>query len=68
MVDGLIAIEYLLVLPGQKCQPTPVFLPGKSHGQRSVSGYSPWGHKAVRQDLTTKQHQPSAMYIYHQAL
>ena len=24
---------------------TPVFLPGKSHGQRSLAGYSPWGHK-----------------------
>ena len=23
-------------------QPTPVFLPGKSHGQRSPMGYSPW--------------------------
>ena len=26
-------------------QPTPVFLPGKFHGQRSLAGYSPWGHK-----------------------
>ena len=26
-------------------QPTLVFLPGKSHGQRSPLGYSPWGHK-----------------------
>ena len=26
-------------------QSTPVFLPGKSHGQRSVVGYSPWGCK-----------------------
>ena len=24
---------------------TPVFLPGKSHGQKSLVGYSPWGHK-----------------------
>ena len=24
-------------------QPTPVFLPGKSQGQRSLEGYSPWG-------------------------
>ena len=23
-------------------QPTPVFLPGESHGQRSLVGYSPW--------------------------
>ena len=27
----------------RKWQPTPVFLPGKSHGQRSLVGYSPWG-------------------------
>ena len=26
-------------------QPTPVFLPGKFHGQRSLAGYSPWSHK-----------------------
>ena len=26
-------------------QPLPVFLPGESHGQRSLVGYSPWGHK-----------------------
>ena len=26
-------------------QPTPVFLPGESHGQRSLADYSPWGHK-----------------------
>ena len=24
-------------------EPTPVFWPGKSHGQRSLAGYSPWG-------------------------
>ena len=26
-------------------QPTPVFLPGKSHGQRTLMGCSPWGHR-----------------------
>ena len=31
-------------------QPTPVLLPGKSHGQRSLVGYSPWGH--VELDVT----------------
>ena len=32
--------------PGERnWQPTPVFLPGKSHGQRSLVGYSPWGCK-----------------------
>ena len=29
----------------RKWQPTLVFLPGESHGQRSLVGYSPWGHK-----------------------
>ena len=29
----------------RKWQPTPVFLPGKSHGQRSLAGDSPQGHK-----------------------
>ena len=27
--------------------PTPVFLPGEFHGQRSLEGYSPWGHKEL---------------------
>ena len=40
----------------KKWQPTPVFLPGKSHGQRSLAGYVPWHHKRVRHKLMTKQH------------
>ena len=28
-------------------QPTLVFLPGESHRQRSVEGYSPWGRKEL---------------------
>ena len=31
--------------PGEEMAATPVFLPGKSHGQRSPQGYSPWGCK-----------------------
>ena len=27
------------------CQPTPVFLPGESNGQRTLVGYGPYGHK-----------------------
>ena len=30
---------------GGAWQPTPVFLPGKSYGQRNLAGYSPWGYK-----------------------
>ena len=29
----------------RKWQPTPVFLPRESHGQRSLVGHGPWGHK-----------------------
>ena len=32
-------------LSTSKWQPTPAFLPGESHGQRSLVGYSPRGHK-----------------------
>ena len=35
-------------------QPIPVFLPGKPHGQRSLAGYSPWGHKEP--DVTEYAH------------
>jgi len=34
----------------RKWQPTPVFLPGKSHGERSLVGYSEWGPKEA--DMT----------------
>ena len=36
--------EYAL---GKEMAPQPVFLPGKSHGQRSLAGYSPWGGKEL---------------------
>ena len=38
----------------RKWQPTPVILSGKSHGQRSLVGYSPWGYKRAGHNLTTK--------------
>ena len=34
----------------RKWQPTPVFPPEESHGQRSLVGYSPWGCKRVEHD------------------
>ena len=33
-------------------QPTPIFLPGKSHGQRILAGYRPWGYKEL--DMTER--------------
>ena len=38
----------------RKWQPTPVFLPGCSHGQSSLAGYSPWGCK--ESDTTEHTH------------
>ena len=38
----------------RKWQPTPVFLPGKSHGRRSLVDYSPWGQK--ESDTTERLH------------
>ena len=35
--------------------PAAIFLPGKSHGQRSLAGSSPWGHKESDTSLATKQ-------------
>ena len=38
----------------RKWQPTPVLLPGKSHGQRSLVSYSPWGRKYINSSLFFK--------------
>ena len=40
----------------KEMQPSVVSLPGKSHGQRSITGYSPWAHKSVRNNSAGKQH------------
>ena len=37
-------------------QPTPVSLPGESHGQRSLVGYSPWGCKELDMIEATSMH------------
>ena len=47
----------------RKWQPTPVFLLGKSQGQRSLEGYSSWGHK----ELDTTEHTRKAR-LYVKAL
>ena len=51
-------------------QPIPVFLPGESHGQKSLAGYSPWGHEesdmteqltvSMRAELVTP---PSTVFV-----
>ena len=40
--------------PPEEGQPTPVLLPGKSHGLRSLVGYRPWGRKKL--DMTEQLH------------
>ena len=41
----------------RKRQAAPVFLPGKFLGQKSLAGYSPWGHRRVGHNLVTKEQQ-----------
>ena len=48
----------------KKWQPTPVFLPKKSHGRRGLESYSPWGHKRIRHDLVTKHHHHHVIYYF----
>ena len=48
---GIIVIQ-------SKLQPTPLFLPGKSHGWRNLVGYSAWGRK---ESDTTERH---LLYFY----
>ena len=54
----LLFIPYLQVFSiknqRRQWQPTPVLLPGKSHGWRSLVGYSPWGRKEL--DMTEQLH------------
>ena len=46
----------------RKWQPTPVFLPGESHGQRRLAGYSPWGRKEL--DMTERLSTCSSMFTW----
>ena len=49
----------------RKRQTTPVFLPGKSHGQRSLAGYSPWDCK---ESDTTKQLNKNNNVLYFECI
>ena len=50
----------------RKWQPSPVSLPEKSHGMRSLAGNSPWGCQIVGHSLATKQQKKNktGVYIY----
>ena len=52
----------------RKWLPTPVFLPGESPEQRSLVGYSPWGHKkldTIEQLSMHMQHMRSSEMLWH---
>jgi len=56
------SIEWVEKIPWRrKWQLTPVFLPGKPHGRRSLAGYSPWGCK--ESDMT--EYDAQQVYIQH---
>ena len=48
----------------RKWQPTPVFLPGESHGQGSLAGYSPWGGK----ELDTTEQLTATLSLLHEKM
>ena len=49
LIDGLAFKQWR-----RQWHPTPVLLPGKSHGQRSLVGCHPWGHEEL--DMTERLH------------
>ena len=48
----VVTFSFLSFLWRGKCVPTPVFLPGKSHEQRGLTDYSPWGCREL--DMTER--------------
>ena len=67
MVKNMPAMQEIQFIPGlgrssgeENGLPTPAFLPGKSHGQRSLAGYSPWGCK---KSDTTERLTFSLLYV-----
>ena len=53
-IKGLRILLTCLVSPRRQWHPTPVLLPGKSHGWRSLVGCSPWGCEEL--DMTERLH------------
>ena len=60
-----ICFTYYTIHVSRKWQPTPVLLPGKFHGLRSLVGYSPWGRK---ESDTTEQLHSRAILSNHPTL
>ena len=49
----------------RKWQPLPVFLPGKSHGQRSLVVYGPWGHNELDMTKQPNNNKPQQLLCSH---
>ena len=51
-ISQILLVGHFMIMLNNLCKwrwkPTPVFLPGKFHGQRSLMGYSPWDRKDYR--------------------
>ena len=52
----------------RKWQLSPVFLPGKVYGQRSLENYSPWGRKRVGHDLVTNKNNTCYYLVFKSSL
>ena len=48
----------------RKWQPTPVFLPGKFHGQRSLAGCGPWGSQKIRHNWWPSAYSSDALEMF----
>ena len=58
---------WVMTIPWRrKWQPTPVFLPGKPRGQRSLVGYSPQGYTESDMTEVTKQQQQNLTYSFYE--
>ena len=53
-IHGILSCIHSTNITEHLLHTTPVLLPRKPHGQRSLVGYSPWGCKRVRHALGTK--------------
>ena len=56
-VSSLLSQDYLYFLRRRQWHPTPILLPGKSHGRRGLEGCSPWGCQESDTTEATQQQQ-----------
>ena len=65
MQDMRVQSSYVRKVPwSRKWQPSPVFLPGTIHGQRSLAGYSAQGHKESDMTEHTRTHTPTHTHTF----